>query len=176
MSSSLTIIAMIPARYAASRFPGKMMKDLAGKPLIVRTYEQTVATGLFQEVYVVTDHQTIYDTITAHGGKAIMSQKDHACGSDRIAEAVAEMEVLRSRSLANRVVERLNLTQYEEFNPSLRVKEESISNLQHISEREPDDWEEDPSLHPTTETLFMEKSKESIQSKYSIVVNFSATF
>ena len=59
---------------------------------------------------------------------------------------------------------------------SLRVKEESISNLQHISEREPDDWEEDPSLHPTTETLFMEKSKESIQSKYSIVVNFSATF
>ena len=43
--------------------------------------------------------------------------------------------------------------------------EESIGNLQHISEREPDDWEEDPSLHPTTETLFMEKSKQSIQSK-----------
>ena len=44
--------------------------------------------------------------------------------------------------------------------------EESLGNLQHISEREPDDWEEDPSLHPTTETLFMEKSKQSIQSKY----------
>lgn len=46
--------------------------------------------------------------------------------------------------------------------------EESLGNLQHISEREPDDWETDPSLHPTTETLFMEKSKQSIQSESSL--------
>ena len=63
MSHPLKIIAMIPARYAASRFPGKMMKDLAGKPVIVRTYESTVATGLFDEVYVVTDSSIIYDAV-----------------------------------------------------------------------------------------------------------------
>ena len=89
----MKIIAMIPARYAASRFPGKLMQDLAGKPVIVRTYEATKGTGLFDEVYVVTDSALILDTITASGGKAIMSQEEHECGSDRIAEAVLEMDV-----------------------------------------------------------------------------------
>ncbi|SHJ73631.1 3-deoxy-manno-octulosonate cytidylyltransferase (CMP-KDO synthetase) [Arenibacter nanhaiticus] len=84
---------MIPARYAASRFPAKLMQDLVGKPVILRTYEAAVNTGLFQEVYVVTDSTIIYDTIVANGGKAIMSQKEHECGSDRIAEAVAAMDV-----------------------------------------------------------------------------------
>lgn len=89
----MKIIAMIPARYAASRFPAKLMQDLVGKPVILRTYEAAVNTGLFQEVYVVTDSTIIYDTIVANGGKAIMSQKEHECGSDRIAEAVAAMDV-----------------------------------------------------------------------------------
>ncbi|WP_205764434.1 3-deoxy-manno-octulosonate cytidylyltransferase [Arenibacter sp. 6A1] len=84
---------MIPARYAASRFPAKLMQDLVGKPVILRTYEAAVNTGLFQEVYVVTDSTIIYDTIVANGGKAIMSKKEHECGSDRIAEAVAAMDV-----------------------------------------------------------------------------------
>ncbi len=83
---------MIPARYAASRFPGKMMKDLAGKPVIVRTYESTVATHLFDDVYVVTDSPVIYDAMIAAGGKALMSRDDHECGSDRIAEAVAGID------------------------------------------------------------------------------------
>ncbi|SNR72252.1 3-deoxy-manno-octulosonate cytidylyltransferase (CMP-KDO synthetase) [Dokdonia pacifica] len=83
---------MIPARYAASRFPGKMMKDLAGKPVIVRTYESTVATQLFDDVYVVTDSTVIYDAVIAEGGKALMSREDHECGSDRIAEAVAAID------------------------------------------------------------------------------------
>lgn len=84
---------MIPARYAASRFPGKLMKDLGGKPVIVRTYESTLATGLFSEVYVVTDSQVIFDTIVAAGGKAIMSTTEHECGSDRIAEAVEHLDI-----------------------------------------------------------------------------------
>jgi len=84
---------MIPARYSASRFPGKLMKDLAGKPVILRTYEATLATQLFDEVFVVTDSQVIFDTIVNNEGKAIMSQKEHDCGSDRIAEAVENMEV-----------------------------------------------------------------------------------
>ena len=89
----MKIIAMIPARYAASRFPGKLMQDLAGKPVIVRTYEATLATGLFQDVYIVTDSSVIYETIREAGGKAIMSQQEHDCGSDRIAEAVVDMDI-----------------------------------------------------------------------------------
>lgn len=84
---------MIPARYAASRFPGKLMQDLAGKPVILRTYEAAMATELFDAVYVVTDSPLIYDAIIANGGKAIMSIEEHECGSDRIAEAVASMEI-----------------------------------------------------------------------------------
>ncbi|HAF78689.1 3-deoxy-manno-octulosonate cytidylyltransferase [Maribacter sp. 6B07] len=86
-------IAMIPARYAASRFPAKLMQDLAGKPVILRTYQAAVHTKLFDEVYVVTDSQVIYDTIVREGGLAIMSVKEHDCGSDRIAEAVMQMDV-----------------------------------------------------------------------------------
>jgi 3-deoxy-manno-octulosonate cytidylyltransferase (CMP-KDO synthetase) len=89
----MKIIAMIPARYAASRFPGKLMKDLAGEPVILRTYKATVGTGLFDEVYVVTDSPVIYDTIKNQGGKALMSKTEHQTGSDRIAEAVEDMEV-----------------------------------------------------------------------------------
>ena len=83
---------MIPARYAASRFPAKLMQNLAGKTVILRTYEATIATKLFSEVYVVTDSDIIYDEIISHGGKAIMSKKEHKSGSDRIAEAVANVD------------------------------------------------------------------------------------
>ena len=89
----LKIIAMIPARYAATRFPGKLMQDLHGKTIIRRTYEAAKDTGLFKEVYVVTDSDTIYSEISSFGGNVIMSKKEHECGSDRIAEAVEEMEV-----------------------------------------------------------------------------------
>lgn len=87
----MKIIAMIPARYAASRFPGKLMQDLGGKPVILRTYEATVKTALFDDVYVVTDNDIIYNEIVNNGGKALMSKKEHECGSDRIAEAVEFM-------------------------------------------------------------------------------------
>lgn len=83
---------MIPARYRASRFPGKLMQDLGGKTVILRTYEATVATGLFDDVYVVTDSDIIFNEITTHGGKAIMSKKVHESGSDRIAEAVLDVD------------------------------------------------------------------------------------
>ncbi|WP_247716419.1 3-deoxy-manno-octulosonate cytidylyltransferase [Sinomicrobium weinanense] len=89
----MKIIAMIPARYAATRFPGKLMQDLNGKPVIVRTYEVTVRTGLFDDVLVVTDSDIIYSEIVKNGGKAVMSKKEHECGSDRIAEAVENMDV-----------------------------------------------------------------------------------
>lgn len=89
----MKIIAMIPARYSASRFPGKLMQDLGGKPVITRTYEATVATRLFDDVIVVTDSDIIFKEISNIGGHAVMSEKDHECGSDRIAEAVESMDI-----------------------------------------------------------------------------------
>ena len=89
----MTKIAMIPARYAATRFPAKLMQLLGTKTVIRHTYDNTVATGLFDEVVVVTDSDIIYDEITNHGGKAVKSKRTHESGSDRIAEAVADMDV-----------------------------------------------------------------------------------
>ena len=86
-------IAMIPARYAATRFPAKLMQLLKDKTVIRHTYDNTVATGLFDEVLVITDSEIIFSEITKHGGKAKMSVKEHESGSDRIAEAVADMDV-----------------------------------------------------------------------------------
>ncbi len=85
-------IAVIPARYAATRFPGKLMQQLGDKTVIRMTYENVVATNLFDDVFVVTDSDLIFDEIVSHGGKAIISIKDHETGSDRIAEAVANIE------------------------------------------------------------------------------------
>ncbi|WP_418511164.1 3-deoxy-manno-octulosonate cytidylyltransferase [Corallibacter sp.] len=89
----MKIISMIPARYSASRFPGKLMQDLEGKSVILRTYEATVKTNLFDDVFVVTDSDIIFNEIVNNGGKAIMSIKQHDCGSDRIAEAVEFMDI-----------------------------------------------------------------------------------
>ncbi|MFD0991595.1 3-deoxy-manno-octulosonate cytidylyltransferase [Tenacibaculum geojense] len=89
----MRIIAMIPARYSATRFPGKLMKMLKGKSVIVRTYEAALHTNLFDDVYVVTDSDIIYNEITSVNGKVIMSKKEHDCGSDRIAEAVEDLNV-----------------------------------------------------------------------------------
>ncbi|MFV0606064.1 MAG: 3-deoxy-manno-octulosonate cytidylyltransferase [Niabella sp.] len=86
-------IAVIPARYAATRFPAKLMQPLGGKPVIVRTYEAVLGSNLFSEVWVVTDSEIIFEEIIAANGKAIMSIGKHESGTDRIAEAVKEMDV-----------------------------------------------------------------------------------
>ena len=85
--------AFIPARYAATRFPAKLMQALGDKTVIRHTYDNTVATGLFDEVYVVTDSEIIFNEISSHGGKAIMSKKEHESGSDRIAEAIEHLSI-----------------------------------------------------------------------------------
>ena len=86
-------MAFIPARYAATRFPYKLMQPLGNKTVIRHTYDNTVATQLFDEVVVVTDHEGIYNEIVTHGGRAMMSNRTHESGSDRIAEAVENMKV-----------------------------------------------------------------------------------
>ncbi|MES2544180.1 MAG: 3-deoxy-manno-octulosonate cytidylyltransferase [Bacteroidota bacterium] len=89
----MKIIAVIPARYASTRFPAKLMQDLGGKTVITRTYEAAISTKLFDDVFVVTDSELIFDEIVSNGGKAIMSIKEHESGSDRIAEAVENLDV-----------------------------------------------------------------------------------
>src|SRR5690606_41725612 len=88
----MKIIAVIPARYNSTRFPAKLMQDLCGKPVILRTYEATVNTGIFDEVIVATDSSEIFDVIRKYEGKAVMSQKQHESGSKRIEEAVADID------------------------------------------------------------------------------------
>jgi 3-deoxy-manno-octulosonate cytidylyltransferase (CMP-KDO synthetase) len=88
-----TIGAFIPARYAATRFPAKLMQPLGDKTVIRHTYDNTKATGLFDEVYVVTDSEIIFNEIVNHGGKAIMSKRSHESGSDRIAEAIVDLDI-----------------------------------------------------------------------------------
>ena len=89
----MKVVAMIPARYGATRFPGKLMADLGGKPVILRTYLATLKTGLFDQVYVVTDSRIIKEAVEQGGGKAIMSKQEHECGTDRIAEAVENLDI-----------------------------------------------------------------------------------
>ena len=89
----MKIGAFIPARYAATRFPAKLMQTLGDKTVIRHTYDNTVATGLFDSVYVVTDSEIIFNEITQHGGNAIMSKRSHESGSDRIAEAVQDLDI-----------------------------------------------------------------------------------
>ena len=89
----MKIGAFIPARYAATRFPAKLMQTLGDKTVIRHTYDNTVATGLFDAVYVVTDSEIIFNEITQYGGNAIMSKRSHESGSDRIAEAVQELDI-----------------------------------------------------------------------------------
>jgi len=88
----MKVVALIPARYQASRFPGKLMADLGGKPVILRTYEAVKKTALFDDVIVVSDSDEIISVVRENGGKAIKSLKEHSCGTDRIAEAAEQIE------------------------------------------------------------------------------------
>lgn len=87
----MKIIAVIPARYQASRFPGKLMQLLGEKTVISMTYQNVVETGLFDEVFVATDSEIIFEEIEKNGGKAVMTGQ-HETGSDRIAEAVQQID------------------------------------------------------------------------------------
>jgi 3-deoxy-manno-octulosonate cytidylyltransferase (CMP-KDO synthetase) len=88
----MKVIALLPARLGSTRFREKMLADLGGKPLIVRSWEAVQATNLFAEVWVVTDHERIMEAVQAHGGRAMMSSPTHQSGSDRIAEAARQLE------------------------------------------------------------------------------------
>ena len=87
----MKFIAIIPARYASTRFPGKPLAMLGGKPVIQRVYEQAIA--VLGEAYVATDDERIRQAVEAFGGQAIMTRNDHKSGTDRIEEAIEKIEL-----------------------------------------------------------------------------------
>ncbi|UCD34640.1 MAG: 3-deoxy-manno-octulosonate cytidylyltransferase [Nitrospiraceae bacterium] len=86
------VAAIIPARFHATRFPGKPLALLRGKPLIQHVYEQAVKAGRVDSVFVATDDERIYDTVSRFGGRAVMTSTVHESGTDRIAEAAARID------------------------------------------------------------------------------------
>lgn len=91
-----SIIGIIPARYASTRFPGKPLADIGGKPMIQRVYEQ--ASKALSNVYVATDDQRISKAVALFGGKVIMTSPDHQSGTDRCTEALNLIEIEEKRS------------------------------------------------------------------------------
>ena len=85
----MKFVGIIPARYASSRFPGKPLAILGGKPVIQRVYEQV--NKLLDNVYVATDDQRIYDCVKNFGGKVVMTKNNHKSGTDRIEEAIEKI-------------------------------------------------------------------------------------
>jgi 3-deoxy-manno-octulosonate cytidylyltransferase (CMP-KDO synthetase) len=91
---------VIPARYASTRFPGKPLADLAGKPMVVRVCERAARSGA-AGVHVATDDKRIFDVVKAHGHRAVMTRADHASGTDRLAEAARKLELAENQIVVN---------------------------------------------------------------------------
>lgn len=85
----MKFIGIIPARYASTRFPGKPLALLGGKPVIQHVYEKVAA--VFEAAYVATDDERIYDVVKAFGGQVVMTRTDHKSGTDRIEEAIEKI-------------------------------------------------------------------------------------
>jgi len=88
----MRVTAIIPARYASTRFPGKPLADILGKPMIQWVYERTLGATRIERVIVATDDERIYQTVTAFGGEARMTSPDHPTGTDRLAEVAAAID------------------------------------------------------------------------------------
>ena len=88
-SISVSVVAIIPARYESSRFPGKPLADIAGRPMIEHVYRRTSAARSVGVVIVATDDQRICDAVESFGGRAQLTSRDHASGTDRLAEVAA---------------------------------------------------------------------------------------
>ncbi len=86
----MKVLCVIPARYASTRLPGKPLRDIAGKPMIVRVYERAIKAKNIDDAVVATDDERIFDAVTKFGGKGVMTRADHQTGTDRLAE-VAEI-------------------------------------------------------------------------------------
>jgi 3-deoxy-manno-octulosonate cytidylyltransferase (CMP-KDO synthetase) len=100
LSQPAPFTAVIPARYASSRFPGKPLADIAGKPMVVRVCERAAQSGA-AAVCVATDDERIAAAVRAHGFRALMTRADHASGTDRLAEAASQLGLKEEEILVN---------------------------------------------------------------------------
>ena len=89
----MRVIVIIPARYGSTRFPGKPLARIMGKPMIQWVYENVKKVEMISTIYVATDDQRIYDTVQRFGGKVMMTLPEHSCGSDRIAECLQRLNI-----------------------------------------------------------------------------------
>ena len=87
----MSIVGIIPARYASTRFPGKPLAEIAGRPMIHHVYERACRSALLEEVLVATDDQRIFDAVRNFGGEAMMTSAEHQTGTDRLAEVAARL-------------------------------------------------------------------------------------
>lgn len=87
----LKVIAIIPARWASTRLPGKPLADIAGKPMVWRVYEQAKRASLVSDAWVATDDSRVYDAVRDLGGNAMMTSPEHLSGTDRLAEAAGSI-------------------------------------------------------------------------------------
>ena len=87
----MNIVAIIPARYASSRFPGKPLADICGIPMIERVYRNVAESKIINEVWVATDDNRIMDRVISFGGKCMLTSTKHQTGSDRVAEAAMNL-------------------------------------------------------------------------------------
>ena len=92
MTKKQIVVGVIPARYGSSRFPGKILVDICGKPMIQRVYEQSAKSELIDRLIVAVDDQRVFDCVRKFGGEAIMTRNDHKSGTDRLAEAVEKLD------------------------------------------------------------------------------------
>lgn len=97
----MPIIAFIPSRYDSSRFPGKPLALIAGKPMIQHAYQCASACPDISGVYITTDDERIFKCVEGFGGKAVMTRREHPSGSDRIAEAVRKLELSADDLIVN---------------------------------------------------------------------------
>lgn len=88
----MTVVALIPSRYASTRFPGKPLVDILGKPMIQRVYERVTQARGIDRVIVATDDQRIFNVVRAFGGEVEMTREDHPTGTDRLAEVAARID------------------------------------------------------------------------------------
>jgi len=92
MSQKQKVVGIIPARYGSSRFPGKVLKEIAGKPMIQWVYEHAIKSNLLDELFVAVDNDDVYRCVEGFGGKAVMTKSEHQSGTDRLAEAIEIIE------------------------------------------------------------------------------------
>ncbi len=94
-------VGFIPARAESSRFPGKPLADILGKPMIVRVYERALTSSHLDDLYVATDSSKILESVENHGAKALLTSEEHRSGSDRISEAASKVGLSDSDVVVN---------------------------------------------------------------------------